>query len=262
MSLKAILDTLDGLPDGMAEHYTEIADGTNAGKFRLDVTSVGGLTLEDTTGLKTSLQEARGERDRLKERLKGLGDLDATAVRAKLERLTELESIDPTKEADKLAEQKAKARIEQMAEHHRHEIEAKDRVIRKIVIQDAATQAIAKANGNPRALLPHVTSSLDMEMGDDGSVRVYVKDDKGNRRIRDGSGADMGIDDFVAELRSSEDFGFAFKASGHSGGGSTGSDGQSPTQKGDKPKRSEMNFREKGAFIREHGREAFERLPR
>ena len=36
MALSAILDTIDGLNDEVKGHYTEIKDGPNAGKFRLD----------------------------------------------------------------------------------------------------------------------------------------------------------------------------------------------------------------------------------
>lgn len=267
MALSAILDTIDGLNDEVKGHYTEIKDGPNAGKFRLDVTPVSGLTLEDTSGLKSALQETRTERDRLKDRVKALGDLDVSDVKSKLEKLAELEAIDPTKEADKIADQKAQAKVDQLLAKHTEALSAKDATIkqlqatvRKVAIQDAATQAIAKANGNSTLLLPHVISSLDLEMADDGSVTVFVKDAKGNRRIRDGSGADMGIEDFIGELRSSDDFASAFKASGQTGGGTVGSDGKPPRVQTGEPKKSEMNHAQRGAYIKEHGLEAFQKL--
>ena len=266
MALSAILDTIDGLNDEVKGHYAEIKDGPNAGKFRLDVTPVSGLTLEDTSGLKSALQETRTERDRLKDRVKALGDLDVSEVKSKLEKLAELEAIDPTKEADKIADQKAQAKLDRLERDHRARMQAKDirinqleGTVRKVSIQDAASRAITRANGNAALLLPHVISSLDLELGEDGNVAVFVKDGFGNRRVKS-SGADMGIEDFVAELRASDDFASAFKASGQTGGGTVGSDGKAPRFHTNEPRKSEMSFAQRGAFISAHGLEAFQKL--
>lgn len=82
----------------------------------------------------------------------------------------------------------------------------------------AASEAIAKHQGNPALLLREVESHLDVAELEDGTIHAYVKDVDGNPLLND-EGEVMAVDEFVATLREEPDFQAAFRGSGHSGGG-------------------------------------------
>lgn len=87
----------------------------------------------------------------------------------------------------------------------------------------AASEAIAKHQGNPALLLREVEAHLDVAELDDGSLHAYVRDEDGNPVLND-AGEVMEVEEFVATLREQPDFQAAFKGTGHSGSG-TPSDG-------------------------------------
>jgi hypothetical protein len=117
--------------------------------------------------------------------------------------------------------------------------------------------ALAEAKGAVDLLLPHVLASTRTVEKEPGRFEVEVIDKDGNVRI-DGKGNNMDIKGLVAEMRQSEAFGRAFDGTGHSGsgkqpGGGTGGSGTL--------KRSKMTTAQKAEYVREHGQEAFLKLP-
>lgn len=260
--LKAIVT--GELPDEIKDYYKPVEGQDDT--FVLDVEPAkikredgkeGLLTLEDTTGLKTVLSETRSTLEKTRERAKAFEDLDPGEVREKLAKLEELQALDPSKEADKIVQEKIDGLKKQLNEAHQRELEAerskaeryKSRVYDR-EIRAAAVEAIAAEKGVPDLLLPHVTQHTRLRETDDGQFVVEVVDHQGNVRIGDSSGAPMTIVQLVSEMKSSPVFGRAFEGSGASGSGANGSDTATP---GTIKKATEMTVDEKTSFISKHG---------
>lgn len=229
MALKAILDSLDGLPDAVKSEYKE-----QDGKFVLDVTPVDGLALENTKGLKTALEKERSERRKATERIALLGDYDPDVIKEAVSKLEEIKSWDP----DKKVSEAVKAREAQIIELHKKELgkvsskaDTLRRHLERVLIDQAAERAIAEAKGNVKLLLPHVKSSLRVR--EDGErFFAEVVNENGEARIGDKDGQPMSISQFVEELRTSPDFASAFSASDSRGSGSSGSSGSRGSSNG------------------------------
>lgn len=258
MALKAIVESLDSLPEGIREHYVE-----KDGKFVLGVEPVGGFALEDVTGLKTALGKERGSREALEKASAKWKDLDPDKARDALAKLEELADIDPKKEADKIAAAKVEAIRSQFVESHKKELKAREAVIanhrsqiERLLIDAEATSALAEAKGSVDLLLPHIRSAARVIEREDGSFGVEIASKEGGPRVN-GSGQNMTIKELVQEMRQSEVFGRAFDASGQSGTGkvpgATGGTGAL--------KRSQMTPDQKAEYLNKHGQEAFLNLP-
>lgn len=261
MALKAIVEDLEQVEESLRDHYTE----TEEGKFVLAVESAGGYALEDVSGLKSSLEKERGQRQKLEKTIKDFDGLDPKAAREAMEKLEELSGLDPAKEADRLAEEKVKAREKQILEKAQNEIqEAKTTAERyraalhNATVRDEAIKAIVAQKGIPDLLLPHVQRHLRISERDDGTPYAEVVDAEGNPRIADSKGTPMSVADLVREMRDSEIFGRAFEAEGRGGSGAS----PGPTNGGPKGKsRGEMTPKEKAEFIDKHGKDKYFALP-
>jgi hypothetical protein len=219
MALKAILEKIDDAPEALREHYTE-----QDGKFVLSVEPVGGYALEDVSGLKSALGKERTTRENLEKEVVKYKDLDPDRARAALAELDELKKIDPSKEADKIANGKFEAAKVQLLEQHTKEVKAKDDRIATLTgavdgltRKQQATLALAEAKGSVELLLPHVLAHTRVKEADDGSFSVEVVDAAGNVRIADAQGTPMDVKGLVAEMRKSETFARAFDGDGHTG---------------------------------------------
>lgn len=235
MAIKAIVTKLEDAPEALREHYAE-----KDGKFYLSVDPVDGFALEDVTGLKSALGAERTQRERLEATVVKFKDLDPDKARAALTELEELKKLDPTAEADKLANTKFESAKAQLLEKHGQEIGQRDERIQKLtgamdklVRQAAATAAIAEAKGSVELLLPHVLANTRVKETDDGEFVVEVVDAKGNVRIGDAKGAPMDLKGLVAEMRQSETYARAFEGDGHSGTGKDHDKGGGGVPKGD-----------------------------
>ncbi|MFN3858120.1 MAG: hypothetical protein ACK4RV_10240 [Caulobacter sp.] len=232
MALRAILNTLDDAPEAVRDHYIE-----KDGKFVLNVEPVDGFALEDVNGLKTALGKERTTRERLERDVVKFKDIDPDKAREALAKLDELSSIDPSKEADKIANTKFEAAKAQLLEKHGTEIAGRDERIGKLtgavdnlVRREAAVKAIAAAKGSVDLLLPHVLAHTKMRENDDGSFSVEVVDQAGNVRIGDSKGDPMSLDGLVSEMRKSDTFARAFDGDGHSGSGKKPDNGGGATR--------------------------------
>lgn len=275
MALKAIIDTTDGLDDTLKGMYKPL-EGAE-GKFVLDVEGADGFELEDVSGLKTSLSKERGTAQSLERELKKFGStydkntgkwthsIDPVKAQQALAKYDEFMSLDPAKEADKIAETKIAAVKDQLVQQHSVELQSKEakvntltKALDKVLREQTARAEIAGAKGEPLLLLPHVMSQTRTVEDDDGNFRVEVIDASGNVRIGDAKGNPMTIAQLVAEMRNSEVFGRAFEGDGTSGSGKRQTNGGgTPSQL----KRSTMTPKEKADYQREHGREAYLKLP-
>ena len=253
--LKSVVDEI---PQGLDEHYAKREDG----KFQLSVEPVDGISLENVGGLKSALSKERASREAFERKLKSFGDLDPDAARSAIDELDELRKIDPSKEADRLAQEKTAAAIKKLTDKHSTEIKTRDdalsrmhSIVDNVMRRQQATAAIAAARGSVDLLLPHVLSKTRM-LEKDGEFTVVVIGDDDNPAV-DSSGKNVTIAQLVDEMRQNEIYGRAFDASGSSGSGkgpaSTGGAGQ---------KRSAMSAAEKSAYIEKYGQDRYLQLPK
>lgn len=233
MAIKAILDAIDEAPEALRDHYAE-----RDGKFYLSVDPVGGYALEDVSGLKSALSKERGRAEKAEGSISKFKDLDPDSVRASLAKLAELEGIDPTKEADKIAQTKVDAAIKQLTGRHETALGERDSrigflqgAVSNMMVDAAATAALAEAKGSVDLLLPHVKSAARVNEVD-GRFVVEVQDRDGNVLL-DNKGSPITIKDYVAELRKSDTFARAFDGEGQSGSGSPPGGGGGAPPKGD-----------------------------
>lgn len=220
MALKAILEKLDDAPEALREHYAE-----KDGKFYLSVDAVDGYALEDVSGLKSALGKERTTREALEKQVVKFKDLDPDKALAALAELEELKKIDPSKEADKIANTKFENAKAQLLEQHGREVETRDgriklleSTVESLLVDAVATAALAEAKGSVELLLPHVRKHTRVKEAD-GKFTVEVIDGEGNGRIADAKGTPMDIKGLVAEMRGSDTFARAFDGDGHSGSG-------------------------------------------
>lgn len=254
MPIEPIVESLENVDEALRGLYVEKGEG----KFVLDVTPKGGYELANTEGLKSALGKERARAAELEGRTKAFGDLDPQDIKFKLQRLQELENIDPSKEADKLLEAKLKSIQEQMSAKHKAELQAKEELLgknqnylKKMLIDDAAKSAIVKAGGNERTLtylLPHVINSLSIQETENGFI-TQVRDEYGNPRIGDSNGSAMTVEQLVIEMKGKDLWGPAFPGTDKSGGGMpSNTQGGTPTSN-QKIDPSKMSPKEKSAFI-------------
>lgn len=108
MALKAVVDTLDGLPEDVKSEYTE-----RNGKFELQVEGM--KTQADVDRLTSALTKERGDHKATKEKFSSLADLDLAEVHAKLDKYPELEAAAAgkldEKQLDTLVEGRIKTRL-------------------------------------------------------------------------------------------------------------------------------------------------------
>lgn len=265
MALKAIVEKLEDVAEPMREHYRAgTADEGTEGKFVLGVEAVSGFTLENVDGLKSALGKERTRADKAEGLTVKFKDLDPDKARAAMTELEELKKLDPSAEADKIANTKFEAAKAQLLEKHASELTERDErnkhlssTVESLLIDAAATAALAEAKGSVELLLPHVKSHTRVKEVD-GKFVVEVVDKDGNGRIGDAKGTPMDIKGLVAEMRQSSTFARAFDGSGQSGGGTQAGQGTGGT--GDL-KRSQMTAKDKADYIGEHGQAAFLKLP-
>lgn len=184
------LETLEGLPEEVATLYKKGEDG----KFHL----------ESNDGLKSALQKEREARHAAEKALKAEAEAktarEKEAEEAKARATGDFEKLKASMEAE------AKAAKEEAAAYKTRILtERRDR---------AATEAIAAAGGIPEALMPHVTSALEVVAeGDDFKVLV-----KGNPAQK--------VADFVTGLKESKPWGF--QPTGATGSGASNHQGKPP----------------------------------
>jgi hypothetical protein len=160
------------------------------------------------------------------------------AIKA-LKKAEELSRIDPEKQADRLAEEKAKTRIEAITHELSGEIDKRDQRINAItrqlenqLITNAATKAIVDAKGSLELLLPVVKDRARMKESDQG-FEVEILDANGQPAYRHDPGAGMVPQTFTGllkQLKANESYARAFDGTGHSGSGSSSSASTRPTQ--------------------------------
>lgn len=215
------VESLDVVPEQFRGLYAE-ADG----KFRLNETYKG--VAEAVTGLNRSLKASRAEAKALKgskvdlSALADFGDSPEAIAQAVQDRIKELEGQlangDKAKlNLDKVKEDLAKAHSKDLEKVTKRS-EALQTQLYGLLVENAATTAIAELKGIPELLMPFVKTQVNV-VEEEGEFRVFVVDAQGDRRYSGVTGQPMSIKELVSEMKANEKFGRLFESEAPQGGG-------------------------------------------
>lgn len=249
--LKAVLETLDGLDEGLKGLYVE-----QEGKFVLDAEGV------DNSGLKSALEKerkaARDAEAKRKEFESKYKDIDPDRYAELLKAQEEAEANKGTveeraqKQAQKAIDAANKARDEALAgiEAERKKAQA----YQGRVLDDAIRAAAAKAGLHQHAIDDALFRGRSMFSLDDSGSAVQLDSD-GQLVIGKDGKTPFSPSEWLDGMRETAPHWFPAGASG-SGSGSS-KQGGAPAGKN----RSQWSAREKSDYISKHGRQAYEALP-
>jgi len=225
--LKAVYESADDIPENLREYYAE----SDAGGYILSVSDESGYALENVQGLKSTLGKLKDRATKAEEGLKQYSAIGRSPQEL-AEALQQLESLRITQGEESEAISRMKAELDNVKRSARENIEqatapiqsladARMEQIKDLLIDSQLQNAIIEAGGNPRLLMPILKNEVRARTDEDGKVIVEIVDAEGTPRVKGKDLAPMGFSDLVAERRNDPDLAVAFKANGHSGGGTT-----------------------------------------
>lgn len=219
MKLPKVLEDLSKVDEAYHALYEE-----KGGKYHLKVEIDGYIPKEDVEGLVKNRDKALDELKSLKAKFK---DIDP-------EKYAELVKAEEEMSRKKLeAEQDWKAiegqivdKYEKKLKKVNDELEASRSEISRLLVDQVATEAIAKAKGSVRVLLPHVKNACRCVQDEKGSWKVEVLGEDGRPKVNPSGTGPMTISELVEEYKNSDEFGVCFAGNGATGGGATGEHGR------------------------------------
>jgi len=218
MKLKLVLSSLDGLDEALKQFYVE-----RDGKFFLDAEPAEGLEVADVSKTMRALEAERRISREANAKVKAFEGLDADAARDALAKLEEL-GDDAT--VQKKVDARVAAREAQLSKLHNEAIEKATKRAERLevnlkeqLIDHAATDALLKAGGRVKLMLPHVRDHIRMRETEDGRFEAEVVGADGSPRIGGLDGRAMTIPQLVEELKGLDEFKSGFDGTGHSGTG-------------------------------------------
>ena len=269
MPLALKLDSLDELHESLHDLYEE-----KDGSFHLIPPEglVAADSVEDVSGLKSALNKTREEKREAARKAKALTEKFAGFDVEEYEKLKAAETDAETAKLEAAGEwDKIK---EQMKTQHAADIQReKDekarltRQLESVQVDSKIVEGISKAGGNVELLKLLVRQRVKLNTDD---FTITVLDDDGTTPKVDGDGNPVTIDALISEMRKSDTYAGAFKASDQSGSGSepgkggdgpTGANGGMPKVNAGDLRRGTMSDAQKNAFQKEHGLDALLDLP-
>lgn len=208
-------------------------------------------------------QQRRHKLNELDERLQkhGLSTDDYDSLEEALAAAKSKDGKESPKEGDIEKLRKQFEQDKQKAiEERDQKIQAMESTVNRYLVENQAASAISEYDGVPKLLMPHIKEQVSVQTADNGEYVVRVLDEDGDPRFNN-SGEYMSIRELVGEMRESDDFGMAFKAKAPSGSGSDPSGKKGGEKGAPKKRRSQMNQKEKGEYVRNYGIEEFNKLP-
>ena len=214
-------------------------------------------TVDDLKAYEGKFNEAVQTRDKAKGKLKeisGVFGVDSDELTTdKLKELIKTAKADDASKAEIANLQKLLADKE--AEYSDKLTQSESRFRDKLIEVEIAKLGAGNDVVNDRALQIVINSLKDCATIDNGNI-VYR--DANGTTIRNGSGQPLSIAEKMAQFKADVNNSFLFKATSNGGGGtSTSGNGGNGSKK-----RSEMSHAEKGKYIKEHGEEAYLKLPK
>lgn len=239
MGLEIILDSLDGLPDEIKEHYKP-GTGDLDGQFVLEAIPVNGvdLSLEPVNGLKTALAKTREE---LKEAKASAGklviegkDYSSTDIVKLIQDLEEATQAASTGDIDALKKSLAEqyeAKSKGLTTKYQTELEqlkSQNSNLagrwREAELSRALNEAIATHKANGQLLGPSVRNRLRVD-DSDGTPKVVVLSEDGQTPLIGSGTESMTVTEFVGGLKNDPVYSVCFPGSGASGSGSQNAGG-------------------------------------
>ena len=218
---RAILDTIDNLPELLKAEYVLVGEGHPlAGRFKgryaLKVDPVDGVSMEDVIGLKQSVSELRVKRDELTGIVSAFGDMRPEDAKNAVAKLKEMQDWTPEQKVQEQIEA-AKAQVQSKASAREQELlrtlVSRDSEVDSYLVDSSAVSAIARHQGESKLLLPIVKSNCRVVRDPDGRARVVVLQADGKTpRItnKQGSTDNMGIEEFIESLKADDAYARAF----------------------------------------------------
>jgi len=225
MALEAIRENLDGLSDDEKKHYVE-----KDGKFCLDVTPVNGVSLEDVTGLKKTLEKLRTNERTLTKNLADLQvrykDIDPEEARMALGKMDEIKNWDgdqKIKEAVEAAKRELIKQHTKTKEQLEEELTDAQEQLTEALVNTKIVEALQKEQGNVELLLPHVKKYVRMVKNAEGRFYPEVTNENGDPRVGDSDGSPMTIHQLILEMKGQKTFAAGFPGANSAGSGGSGS---------------------------------------
>lgn len=254
MPIKAVVSDLATVDEVVRPFYVE-----KNGKFVLDVAASEGFALEDVDGLKSALVKERTNREALETKTRefetkfsAFEGLDPVAARDAITRLDKIANLDPEKEAERLADEKYKAKSTRLKQTFDEELEtfrkgateqltiaqtalaARDAQVKSLIVDNAIAASLAKLNpvDDLRDAVELLARQSIRTKEVEGRLIVQVVNADGTARYKDVlNGIPMTVEDFLTEMRESRPS--FFKADGKTGIG-MGSQPNAPGGQGSK----------------------------
>lgn len=204
MALKAILESLDGLPDEIKSEYKKGDDG----KYHLDVEG-----LDDHPGvgaLKRAKDYEKAERQKL---AKQLSDLQAQLDALIEERDGILKGAIPKSDVEKL-ENSYKEKLARREKELSDQISALTSNLQTMLVDNVAQSIASKISTAPELILPHIKARLKAEFNE-GKAVTRVLD-------KDGNPSALSIEDLQKEIVANPVFAPIIIGSKASGSGAEG----------------------------------------
>ena len=226
MALRAFYTDETQIPEPLRDHYTQ-PEGEE--RFVLTVEEEEGFAFENVAGLKNTLGKQKDRADQAESALKAFNalDMDPKAIAGALEELTTLREskgdesevvaklqleMDKIKSSAKSELEKAVAPIQALADSRLDQL-------KELLIDNKLQTAIIEDGGSPKLLMPVLKNEVCAITDDSGKVVVEIVDRDGTPRVTGADLAPMSFSDLVAEKKQDSELAVAFKANGHSGGG-------------------------------------------
>lgn len=216
MGLKAILESLDGLPPAVAALY-RAGDGDQDGMYVLDVDAVDGWGLANVANATAGLAEAR-KKLRLAEKAAREKTTELEKLQARASELEDALADNPDAKDRKALEAKLEANLRKQFEAKERELAserdslkgtltAKQERLQKLLIDQAiAAAASGKYDFNRKILEGTLRGRLRVEADEEGNESLVVLDSNGEPMFGQGGRA-ASVEDMIADLAKDPDFG-------------------------------------------------------
>lgn len=223
MALRALIDSIEGLHESVVEHYSKGDDG----KYRLDVTEVAGLALEDISGLRTGLEKERQKSRDLETKLVSFKDIDPKNVRDLEAKVQEMNNWTP----DDKVQSKIESSVAEVVKQHETKLNDMQKretsllgALNKELVASKVVKAITENKGSVELLESIVSQNVRMRENADGSFSTEIVKADGTQRLNS-KGDALGMSEYVKELRNDKAYARAFDGSDISGGGAQPQEG-------------------------------------
>jgi hypothetical protein len=223
MSIDYTVDSLENIAEELKGFYEKTDNG-----FRLAVNGV--IAANEVTGLKNALNEIKSERDTLKKAVQpwkeaGLFDKGANEVLKTFDEFEKLRKIDPAKEADRLAAEKAEgvarewaAKFNTATKSLETERDSYRQQVMDLKIQNTIRDAAIETKANPKLIDPIIRQFIGVR--DDGNI--FVRDPKTGQQAYNNDGSEMSVAQKLHNMRADSDYQVLFEGTSDSGSGRSG----------------------------------------